>query len=460
MIKTTKKQKFFRGIASLAGPGSDFPKRGLRPPPPGFNILFISSLYPSEENSGAVTRALHNMVKYWNRYGNVIVVCPVYMYLKEIISGQSDSTVKKRLRKTIITIDDVTVIVYPIYKLPRIAYLYRPLYRFLDKYLESIDFKPDVVVAHYDKSLHIGYTYSQTRHLPFVAGLHITPDLMDNDHRAFTARCGHILKAAQAIACRSGYIYNKVCAWFPQYKEKSFIAFSGIDENQVTDLSSSILKMKQWRETGTVSLLTASSLIKRKKIDVILNALALLNKGGTDWHYTIIGDGEERNRLETLTDELGIRDRVTFLGTLPHDDVLTHMNRSHIFVLASEMETFGLVYLEAMAAGNVVIGSVGEGIDGVIENETNGFLVPSDDVESLKNILNKILTSYTESQLENILFQSHHTVTSYSERNAAMNYWNHLHIHINKEKHKPENNTNQKVLGGVGTLFQKGSDKT
>ncbi|UCH98481.1 MAG: glycosyltransferase family 4 protein [Candidatus Aminicenantes bacterium] len=391
------------------------------------NILFISSLYPSTTDADArgITFALHSLVKYWNQEGKVIVVRPVYLYLRELLAPKPGQQVKKTFKREMISLDGVRVIVFPIFKIPRIAYFYYPLYRYLNKYLKSIGFVPDVVVAHYDKSLHIGYRYSRKRKLPYAAGLHITPDLVDDNPAHFSKRCGKLLEAAAVIACRSGYIYNKVLKWFPGYQEKSFIAFSGIEENLIEEPGVGIKRMKQWKTRGKVSIISVCSLIERKKIDTNLRALARL-KDKPDWTYTIIGDGEERGRLEALASQLGIKGRVRFKGLMSREEVIQEMKQSHIFVLVSYLETFGLVYLEAMAVGCIVIGAKGEGIDGVIEDQKNGFLSPAGEVEPLKDVLETIILRLPEDKLENILMNSHQTIIRYTDKKAAKSYWQHL----------------------------------
>ena len=395
------------------------------------NILFISSLYPTVNDPDNIdfTWALHQMVQYWHQQQGVQVqvVRPVYLYPRELLFGEKRKigSYKKSPRKKIFSLDNVSIIVYPVFKIPKIAYFYYPLYRFLDRYLKSIGFEPDAVVAHYDKSLHIGHQYSRRRNLPLISGLHITPDLMADDPKAFTLRCGKILAAAAAIACRSNYIYNKIAAWFPQYREKSFIAYSGIEEDLVDKPGNAIQRMKAWKNNGTLSIITVSSLIERKKIDTNLKALAKL-KDRIDWTYTIIGDGELRPALETLAAGLGIRDRVHFKGVMPRHQVIQLLEQSHIFLLVSYLETFGLVYLEAMACGNIVIGSRGEGIDGVIQHEKNGFLSPAGEVESLTAVLEKIIFQLPGNRLENILVNAHHTIKQYTDKNAAQNYLDRL----------------------------------
>jgi glycosyltransferase involved in cell wall biosynthesis len=393
------------------------------------NIVFISKLYPTRAGSSEVeiTHALHNLVKYWNRTERVVVVRPVYIYLREIF------TKKPRLTEKIVYIDDVEVIVFPIFKIPKITYCYYPLYRYLDRFLKKSGIKPDMVVAHYDKSLHIGHRYSQQRNLPFVVGLHAAPDLLPEDPGVFKKRCGRVLDDAAAVACRSLFIYNKICRWFPQHEHKCFTAFSGIENHLILQKELTINKLNQWKNQGKVSILTVSGLIEVKKIDITLEALSRLGSE-IDWTYTIIGDGEKRQQLEKLVLQLGISDRVRFKGALPRQKVIEEMECSHIFVLVSILESFGLVYLEAMATGNIVIASKGEGIDGVIRDEKNGFLCPPEQPESLARELEKIILHIPKSTLESILTEAHRTISRYTEEAAAQNYLEKLHNLLNKKK--------------------------
>ncbi|MCP4153216.1 MAG: glycosyltransferase family 4 protein [bacterium] len=392
------------------------------------NILFISKLYPYRTGNSEITVALHDMVKHWNRTENIVVVRPVYVYFKEIFTRWKDLFFKKR----IVTLDNVTVIVFPVYKIPRWAYFFKPLFRFLDRHLEAEGFKPDLVIAHYDKCLNIGLEYAQKRGLPFAAGFHITPDLMSENPADFAKRCGDVLENAVLIACRSAYILDKISNWFPRYKEKCFVSFSGIDRRLILEADDGIARMKQWKRGGEVSIVCVASFIKRKHVDKILMALALLTKR-IDWSFTLFGDGDERERLTTLTRELGLSERVRFMGRREHREVLEAMRHTHIFVLVSCLETFGLVYLEAMARGNIVIGSSQEGIDGIIEDGKNGFLSPAGEVEALKEKLEDIILQKSQLELEKLLMESFKTINQYTEEKAALNYLNQLKKDKKKE---------------------------
>lgn len=83
--------------------------------------------------------------------------------------------------------------------------------------------------------------------------------------------------------------------------------------------------------------------------------------------------------------QLDINDSVTFTGQISNKEVLKRMAETEVFVMPSIREGLGIVYLEAMASGCVTIGTKGEGIEDIIYNEKNGFLVESDHPEMISN---------------------------------------------------------------------------
>jgi len=140
-------------------------------------------------------------------------------------------------------------------------------------------------------------------------------------------------------------------------------------------------------EKATNSLIQVGNLIPSKRVDVTIRAFAKLLENNPQMELTIIGQGPLRGELEALCDQLGVSASVHFLGQLPNAEVFHQMCRSGIFVMASKPEGFGIVYLEAMAAGCVVVGTEGEGIADIVENGKNGFLVPADDVSAVCDVI-------------------------------------------------------------------------
>jgi teichuronic acid biosynthesis glycosyltransferase TuaC len=104
------------------------------------------------------------------------------------------------------------------------------------------------------------------------------------------------------------------------------------------------------------TLVTVGHLVARKRHAGVLRALP----GLPDVDYLIVGDGPEREALERIAQELGVADRVTFAGALPHERALAEARRCHAFVLPSVDEAFGVAYVEAMAGWVPAIGRRGE----------------------------------------------------------------------------------------------------
>ncbi len=127
----------------------------------------------------------------------------------------------------------------------------------------------------------------------------------------------------------------------------------------------------------------------------VLDLLRAVGGVETDipFHLDLIGDGEQFEEAVKLAEELGINDRVTFLGSLPHEKVRAHMAQADIFVLNSrvsetgDMEGFPNVIIEAMAQGCCVISTHHAGIPDAIQDQLNGLLVAERDTTGLKDAM-------------------------------------------------------------------------
>ncbi|HCR4010464.1 TPA: glycosyltransferase, partial [Morganella morganii] len=110
----------------------------------------------------------------------------------------------------------------------------------------------------------------------------------------------------------------------------------------------------------------------------------------------IIGDGEEKERLKNLSEELGISDNIIWLGI--RHDVQDWMSACDLFVLPSAWEGFGLVVAEAMACKRVVIGTDSGGVSEVIGDA--GFIIPIKNSQSLTEYINMALSLSSEERQE------------------------------------------------------------
>jgi glycosyltransferase involved in cell wall biosynthesis len=128
-----------------------------------------------------------------------------------------------------------------------------------------------------------------------------------------------------------------------------------------------------------------------KGTQYLLGAMKIIHQKLPEAKLVLVGDGEEREHLETLTDNLGIRECVEFAGRVPHERVEGYMNQAEVFVLSSLSEGFPVTILEAMACGLPVVATRVGGVPDIIEDGTNGYLVDAMNQEQMAEALLKLL---------------------------------------------------------------------
>lgn len=127
-------------------------------------------------------------------------------------------------------------------------------------------------------------------------------------------------------------------------------------------------------------ILFVGRLVRKKGVDVLINALRKLRTVDHRYRMWVIGDGQDRERLEQLCQRLGVSDLVKFLGRVPNDELREYYAAADLFVAPSVVDQWGdtegqgVVLLEAMSAGIPVLASRVGGIVDVIEDGVNGML--------------------------------------------------------------------------------------
>lgn len=162
-------------------------------------------------------------------------------------------------------------------------------------------------------------------------------------------------------------------------KKEIFVQPTGIDFDAMRDVDET--DVQQLRdELGIGSekvLVSVSRLSKEKNLDFMLEAAAELKKRcRVPFRFVIVGDGNERRRLEKRIRTLQLESTVILAGSVKPQDIPRYYNLGDIFLFASKTETQGMVILEAMAAGLPVVAVRSSGIDDVVRDEVNGFKTP------------------------------------------------------------------------------------
>jgi phosphatidylinositol alpha-1,6-mannosyltransferase len=146
-------------------------------------------------------------------------------------------------------------------------------------------------------------------------------------------------------------------------------------------------------------LLSVGRLQMRKGHDLMIQAVRhLMRQHDRALRYVIVGDGHERARLEALVDACGVREYVTFSGEVPAHVLPLYYAACDIFVLPnrveqSDVEGFGIVFLEAAASGKPAVGGRSGGVPEAVADGVTGLLVSGTDVEELATTIARLMDS-------------------------------------------------------------------
>ncbi len=197
---------------------------------------------------------------------------------------------------------------------------------------------------------------------------------------------------------------------------RSFIASSGI-----SDLFIQNAKEKTF-DRGVQNFIFIGSLIQRKHPRKLLRAVSSVY-GDDPYKVTYVGDGDEINYIKSDFEQQRGKGEVELTGRLQREEIIEYLKQSDVFVMISDDEVFGLVYLEAMAMGCITVASIGGGVDGIIKDGENGFLCRPGDEKNLEEIISSI-RNLSKAELNKISSNAVKTALRYSDYNVAASYLN------------------------------------
>ncbi len=200
------------------------------------------------------------------------------------------------------------------------------------------------------------------------------------------------LKQADAIVCESQH-FKKQLTDFGLPGELIFVVPNGIDLDLFKPTDSSSLRNKLDLSKNHKIFITIGSLINRKGHIYLLEAVPQIINLFNNAHFIIVGEGELRNFIEDKINHLKISSYVTLAGYQKPSTIAEWLNIADVFILTSLLEGNPNVILEAMACGIPVISTSVGGIEAMIQDGENGFLIPPKSSNSLAEQVIKILQS-------------------------------------------------------------------
>lgn len=144
-------------------------------------------------------------------------------------------------------------------------------------------------------------------------------------------------------------------------------------------------------QNGKIVLLAAKALVKYSGIDHLIKVFSIVKKEYANAELIIAGDGQERKFLENLVFELNLIG-VKFIGNVKYEDMPSFYQNATVFIHGTQIESFGIALVEAMASGTPIVSTNVGGIPDVIDENITGFLVNYGDyttmAERVKRLLN------------------------------------------------------------------------
>lgn len=195
---------------------------------------------------------------------------------------------------------------------------------------------------------------------------------------------------------------------------------NGIDDQCLLAQQVVDLRLSLNISCGTFVIATVGSLIKRKGMDLIIDAFSKLLKKQLPMHLLIIGDGPEKEALTGQIASLGLQKKVTLLGE--QDNVMGILRGTvNLFVSGAREEAFGLVFAEASLAGLAIVGPSIGGIPEVVKNNETGLLVIPENSFALSDAIEKL---YQSPALEHRLAKSgqKHILENFTIRHNAQQF--------------------------------------
>ncbi len=164
------------------------------------------------------------------------------------------------------------------------------------------------------------------------------------------------------------------------------------------------------KKSNGKTIITVCRLVSRKGIDIVIRSLPQVLKNVPDLSYVIAGDGPELENLKRIAREVGVENIVRFVGKVSREKMRELLHSADLFVMVPKnqqgnMEGFGIVYLEAAAAGLCSVGSNSGGVPEAVLDKETGLLAKEGDTEDTAS---KISTLLLDPELRNQLAQKAH----------------------------------------------------
>jgi glycosyltransferase involved in cell wall biosynthesis len=257
------------------------------------------------------------------------------------------------------------------------------------------EFQPDVINLHFPDS-QIPFLQSLQKHISYrvVVSLHghevlrwfdesgnLESGLKDNARKLDGLK--RLFQTADAVTACSQYLLDKASQIMPMVRQKGYIIQNGADRSRFDE---NIAYQHSRRYCFAFGRLTGT-----KGFDLLVRAFAEIAVRYPELDLILAGDGEQKDLLVRMTNDLGLNGRMIYFGRAAPEHVVQLLNGCDFLIIPSRVETFGLAAVEGMAAGKPIVATRVGGLPEILDGTLNLLIEPT--VEGLITGIDKLLLS-------------------------------------------------------------------
>ncbi|MCI1647906.1 MAG: glycosyltransferase family 4 protein [Bacteroides sp.] len=391
------------------------------------NILLLTPIFPADDLPITYTKVIYYFAKEWREIGYTVKIVHClsiyprcYYFIaslaNNLISSLTSTTIPmRRLDKVLeYNYQGLDVLRIPIFKvIPHTRFKKKRIeevWKLLNCYLKKCDFEPDIVMGHWaNPQLELLSLFKYHCGLKTSLVLHESIGLVKKLYREDFEQ---LISSIDFLFFRSLAILND-CIRRYQLPSKLFLCQSGIPEELI------IMSGKR-AYTGINSFIFVGMLIHRKYPDLLIRVIPDLY-AKEPFTIKYIGEGRLKKKMFSVVKRQENTDKIFFLGQLARADVYKILKKSDCLIMISKNEVFGLIYLEAMSAGCIVVAARGEGADGIIVDGKNGFLCEAGNEKELRKVILNI-KRLTNKEIEQISDNAIETASHFTDKEMARKY--------------------------------------
>jgi len=269
------------------------------------------------------------------------------------------------------------------------TYLSLPLFIFfslIQGLIIGIKFKPNVIYAHVDYCAFPAFIISKVLKARCVLRLYGFSNSKFSFLYRLTQTIAFRLPLDLYIIVNDGTLGDKIIEKYRIASEKVLFWVNGVNKNWSERPLNLYLREKIAPNNEKI-VLSVSRLVGWKQVDVLIKAIPNVIKEYRNVRFIIVGDGDQRRKLEDLVKDLNVSNFVNFVGSVSHEEVIDFMNISDIFVSMNALSSINNPVLEAMSCGKAVISLNTGASEDLIKNFENGILLEVEEKDKLADYL-------------------------------------------------------------------------